>query len=131
MGIGAGLGRLTVVGEFAEMRLRTEVLSERAVDSREAVRQDQGMQIKEHDIRDGESSRDYVRRIPLWRRGLLLVLGVAAFTAAISYITLVFVTMRQAIEQLPLWLNFYLSFSFIFLALVTAAVMELRDRRQR
>jgi uncharacterized membrane protein len=83
------------------------------------------------DIRDGESSRDYVRRIPLWRRAMLLVIGVVAFTVAISYIAVVFVTMRQAAEQLPLWLNFYLSFSFVFLALVTAAVMELRDRRQR
>lgn len=89
------------------------------------------MQIKEHDIRDGESSRDYVRRIPLWRRALLLLIGLAAFTAAISYMSLVFVTMRQAIEQLPLWLNLYLTTGFIFLCFLAAVVMELRDRRRR
>lgn len=89
------------------------------------------MKLSGGDIRDGEASRDYVRRIPLWRRALLLAIGAAAFTAAISYIALVFVTMRQAAEQLPLWLNFYLSFSFVFLALVTAAVMEIRARRRR
>lgn len=88
------------------------------------------MKLTEHDIRDGESSRDYVRRIPLWRQAVLLLIGVVAFTACISYMALIFVTMRQAIEQLPLWLNFYLSFSFIFVALVAAAVMELRDRRR-
>lgn len=89
------------------------------------------MKITENDIRDGEASRDYVRRISLWRRAVLLLIGVATFTAGISYMALIFVTMKQAIEQLPLWLNFYLSFSFVFLALVTAVVMELRDRRQR
>lgn len=83
------------------------------------------------DIRDGESSRDYVRRIPLWRRALLLVIGVVAFTAAIGYMALVLVTARQMIEQLPLWLNLYLTTGFIFLCFVTAVVMELRDRRRR
>lgn len=89
------------------------------------------MKLTEHDIRDGESSRDYVRRISLWRKAFLLVAGLGAFTAAIMYMALVLVTARQMIEQFPVWLNFYLLISVLFLALVTAAAMELRDRRRR
>lgn len=89
------------------------------------------MRITPHDIRDGESSRDYVRRIPLWRQAVLLLIGVATFTVGISYMALIFVTARQMIEQLPLWLNIYLTTGFIFLCFLAAVVMELRDRRRR
>jgi hypothetical protein len=88
------------------------------------------MKLTEHDIRDGESSADYVRRIPLWRQAILLLFGLAAFTVAISYMALIFVTARQMMEQLPLWLNLYLMTGIIGLYLVTAVVMEFRDRRR-
>lgn len=89
------------------------------------------MKITEHDIRDGEASRDYVRRISLWRRAVLLLIGIVTFTAGISYMALIFVTARQMIEQLPLWLNVYMATGFIFLCFLAAVVMELRDRRRR
>lgn len=89
------------------------------------------MKLRPHDIRDGESARAYIRRISFLRQAMLLVIGLAIFTAAIGYIALVFETMRQIAEQLPLWLNLYLATGFVFLCFVAAVVMELRDRRRR
>lgn len=89
------------------------------------------MRIVKDDIRDGESGRDYVRRISIWHRLFLLTVGVALFTAAIAYLAVVLTTVRQMVEQLPLWLNFYLVVSVLLLALATSVVMELRERRRR
>lgn len=42
------------------------------------------LRVTDHDIRDGESSRDYVRRIPLWRKAILFTLGVGGFIAVLA-----------------------------------------------
>lgn len=86
------------------------------------------LKLNEHDIRDGESSRDYVRRIPLWRQALLLLIGVASITLPAIGMAFLFVTAQQMIEQLPLWLNLTITGSFLVPCAVAAIVMELRDR---
>lgn len=86
------------------------------------------LKLNEHDIRDGESSRDYVRRIPLWRQALLLLIGVTAFILSVVSSAFLFVTVQQMIEQLPLWLNLTITGTIIVLCAVAAIVTELRDR---
>lgn len=82
------------------------------------------LKLDEHDIRDGESSRDYVRRIPLWRQALLLLIGVSAIILPVFGLTFVFLTARQMIEQLPLWLNLTITASFLVPCAVASFVTE-------
>lgn len=86
------------------------------------------LKLNEHDIRDGESSRDYVRRIPLLRQAFLLLFGVTAIILSVFGLAFVFVTAQQMIEQFPLWLNLTITASFLVPLAVAAIVMEIRDR---
>lgn len=88
------------------------------------------MKLTDSDIRDGESARDYVRRIPLWRQAVLLSTAVFVFVAVVAFFALTFVTFRQLWEALPVWANLFIFVSCFFIALATAAMMELRDRRR-
>ncbi|MGO4677726.1 hypothetical protein AB4Z40_33080 [Bosea sp. 2YAB26] len=89
------------------------------------------MKITEHDIRDGESSRDYVRRIPLWRLAALLVIGVGAFVGIATFFAMSFVTFRQFWMSLPFWANIFIFLSFFIIVLAVVSVIMLRDSRRR
>lgn len=82
------------------------------------------LKLDEHDIRDGESSRDYLRRIPLWRQALLLLIGVSAIIVPVFGLAFVFVTAERIIEQLPLWLNLTITASFLVPCAVVSFVTE-------
>ncbi|MGO4741103.1 hypothetical protein AB4099_31575 [Bosea sp. 2KB_26] len=85
------------------------------------------LKLNEHDIR-GESSRDYVRRIPLWRQALWLLICVAMIIISVIGLAFVFVTARQMFERLPFWLNVLIIASYLVPLAVAAIVKELRDR---
>lgn len=86
------------------------------------------LKLNEHDIR-GESSHDYVRRIPLWRHALWLLICVATIIIIVIGVAFVFVTARQMFERLPLGLNLLIIASYLVPIAVAAIVMALRARR--